>query len=87
MGNVIREPTIGELIERKRAAEGHDPEFERAIAQPWLCPHCGHRCTILQILLPVGEGAAEHDAACPKCKQEGIEPALYLAVDNSSAVP
>lgn len=89
MGNVIPEPTLGELIKRKRAVEGYDAKFERAIAAPCYCPHCGHRCTIMQILIPIGEDAGEHDAACPACGKEGIEEAIQLVAsnDDSSAVP
>ena len=63
---------VSELIKRKRA-QGYDPEFEAFLSKRWKCPHCDHVCTIRQILIPVGEDAADHDAACPNCFTEGIK--------------
>lgn len=65
----MADETIAELIEKKRAADGYDPEFEAFLARQWECPSCGHRCTILQVLIPVG---SSKDFICPSCLQEGI---------------
>ena len=65
------EPTLADLIERKRAA-GPDREFEELLSKPWVCPHCHHRATILTVLIPVGDPS--RSAMCPKCEKEGIEP-------------
>lgn len=64
----MAEETIAELIAKKRAA-GYDAEFEARLARRWECPHCRHRCTILQVLIPVG---GDGEMACPECKREGI---------------
>lgn len=71
--------TLAELIEKKRAADGYDPEFEATLARIWLCPHCQHRTTILKVLIPVGN--PDRDMACPRCGCEGIEP-----IDNAPEI-
>jgi hypothetical protein len=63
-----KEETIGELIEKKRAA-GYDPEFEARLAKIWLCPNCQRRATILELLFAPNRGMA-----CPRCLSEEIEP-------------
>ena len=75
----MTDETLKELIAKKRDAEGYDPEFEALLARQWQCPHCLHRCTILQVLVPIGD--PKREMACPKCKCEGIEPLETEAPD------
>lgn len=64
------EPTLAELIARKRAA-GPDREFEELLARVWRCPHCQHETTIEFVIIDVGQ---TKDFLCPKCEHDGIGP-------------
>jgi rubredoxin len=65
------EPTIADLIARKRAA-GPDRGFENLLARPWVCPRCHFRGTILSALIDVAHPGS--DMACPECKTPGFAP-------------
>jgi hypothetical protein len=67
-----KEETIGELIAKKRAADGYDAKLEALLTKIWLCPYCQRRATILEIVIPVGE--PDKAPLCPRCLCEGIEP-------------
>lgn len=61
-----REPTIGELIERKRA-EGYDAKFEALLARKWRCNICGHETTIRKLEFSVRADGSLDQMICVSC--------------------
>lgn len=66
-----KEPTVGDLVAKKREIDGYDPEFEALLAEKYRCPQCGHEATIQKVLICINGN--DDRFGCPQCRTPGME--------------